>query len=282
MAHVPFSSIEISSVVFLIIFAILFIPSVFVWISYIRAGYPWRYGFWGATILCASRLACFISELVFYSGNYTDRGAVIAYIVTLSIGFIGLLECESALFVTWAETHIDFNPTQQQIHGKIRLLNIVAMILVIYGSTNTDSSGNTSGTALACIQAGTILFLLLTIIHSLYVAYGWSQWRRTSRTLGVLSLVIACLYVRIIFGVYATFHRSVSMIHFSTANVKYLVGAELVPETIALILMIMLGFINVRSESFKAKRAARNSGEAYQVENLESRKHGQVDGYTRS
>ncbi|KAF3919965.1 hypothetical protein AA313_de0207793 [Arthrobotrys entomopaga] len=281
MAHVPFSSIEISSVVFLIIFAILFIPSIFVWISYIRAGYPWRYGFWGATILCASRLACFISELIFYSGNYNNRGAVIAYIVTLSIGYIGLLECESALFVTWAETHIDFNPTQQQIHGKIRLLNIVAMVLVIYGSSNTDSKGSTSGTALTCIQAGTVLFLVLTIIHSLYVAYGWSQWRRSSRTLAILTFIMACLYVRIIFGVYSTFHRSVSMINFSKNNVKYLVGAELVPETIALICMIVLGFINVRSENFKAKRAARNSGEAYQVESLEARKQGQVDGYTR-
>lgn len=180
MAATHFSSIEITSVVFLIIFTILFIPSIYIWSAYLRAGYHWRYGFWGAFVLCAARLACFISELVFYSSRYTNISAAIAYIVTLSIGYIGLLETESALFVSWAESHIEFNPTQQQFHGKVRLLNIVGLVLVIYGSSSYDSSGNADGTALACIQAGTIIFLVLTVIQSAYIAFGWAMYARMS------------------------------------------------------------------------------------------------------
>ncbi|KAF3914948.1 hypothetical protein ABW20_dc0109548 [Dactylellina cionopaga] len=244
-----------------------------------RAGYPWRYGFWGAFLLCAARIACFISELVFYSSNYSNTGAAIAYIVTLSIGFIGLLECESALFVSWAESHIDFSPRAQQIHGKIRLLNIVGMVLIIYGSTNYDKSGNTSGTATTCIQAGTIIFLVLTIIQSLYIIYGWRKFGSLSTTLALLSVAVAALYVRIIFGVYSTFHRSVSSIKFKTANVKYTVGATLIPEVVALVILIVIGFINVRSESFGVQRRRGGGPEAYNVEaELEQRKHGQHNG----
>ncbi|EPS37800.1 hypothetical protein H072_8337 [Dactylellina haptotyla CBS 200.50] len=273
-----FSSIEITSVVFLIIFTILIVPAIYLWVSYIRAGYPWRYGFWGAFLLCAARLACFISELVFYGSNYKNTSAAIAFIVTLSIGFIGLLECESALFISWAESHIDFNPTQQQIHGKIRLLNIVGLVLIIYGSTNYDGHGNVSGAASACIKAGTIIFLVLTVIQSLYIAYGFMKYGKSSRTLAILAVIIAALYVRIIFGVYSTFHRNVSIITFNTANVKYLVGATLIPEVVALILMIVVGWLNVRSDSFKARKHQGQHQEAYNIESLQAQKHGQTAG----
>ncbi|KAF3179881.1 hypothetical protein TWF106_008640 [Orbilia oligospora] len=282
MAATHFSSIEITSVVFLAIFTILFIPSVYIWITYLRAGYHWRYGFWGAFILCSARLACFIAELVFYSSNYTNTSAAIAYIVTLSIGYIGLLETESALFVSWAESHIEFNPTQQQFHGKIRLLNIVGLGLVVYGSSNIDSRGHVEDSALACIQAGTIIFLVLTVIQSAYVAFGWVMYWRRSNTLAILSVTMLALYVRIIFGVYSTFHREVSMITFRDSNVKYLVGCTLVPETIALILLILLGFINIRSKNFKTLPPKRpgDAPEAYDVDGLalEARKQGQVVG----
>ncbi|KAJ6260534.1 hypothetical protein Dda_4760 [Drechslerella dactyloides] len=270
MAHVPFSSIEITSVVFLAIFAILMIPSSYIWISYMRAGYPWRYGFWGAFLLCAARLACFISELVFYGSNYRNTSAAIAFIVTLSIGYVGLLECESALFATWAERHgMLASPTAQQLHGKIRLLNIVALVLLIYGSTNYDSSGNVSGTAKACIQAGTILFLVLTIVQAGYLAYGWLKRGRGSNTLALLTVTIAALFVRIIYGVYSTFNRNVSIITFNHKNVKYLVGATLVPEVVALILMITIGFINIRGEKLSPARG-RGHPEAYDVEALDA------------
>ncbi|KAK6520559.1 hypothetical protein TWF506_000812 [Arthrobotrys conoides] len=283
MAPTHFSSIEITSVVFLIVFTILFIPSLYIWTTYLRAGYHWRYGFWGAFIICSARLACFISELIFYSSNYTNTSAAIAYIVTLSIGYIGLLETESALFVSWAETHIEFNPTQQQFHGKVRLLNIVGLVLVVYGSSNYDSSGRVDDTALACIQAGTIIFLVLTVIQSAYVVFGWVMYRRMSNTLSILSITMLSLYVRIIFGVYSTFHREVSMITFKDSNVKYLVGCTLVPETIALILLIVLGFVNIRSKGFgdlKPHRRAGDAPEAFEVDGvaLEARKRGQVVG----
>ncbi|KAK6359727.1 hypothetical protein TWF696_000867 [Orbilia brochopaga] len=281
MAHVPFSSIEISSVVFLALFAILMIPSTYIWISYVRAGYPWRYGFWGAFLLCAARLACFISELVFYGSNYRNTSAAIAYIVTLSIGFIGLLECEAALFASWAERHgLLRSPTAQQLHGKIRLLNIVALVLLIYGSTNYDSSGMVSGTPRTCIQVGTILFLVLTIVQAGYLAYGWLKYGPGSNTLMILTVVIAALFVRIIYGVYSTFNRSVSIITFNHKNVKYLVGAALVPEVVALILMIIIGFINIRGEKHKQPGGRPASGrqvaEAYDVEAIETR-HKQGD-----
>ncbi|KAK6528034.1 hypothetical protein TWF281_009291 [Arthrobotrys megalospora] len=276
MAADHFSSIEISSVIFLIIFTILLIPSIYIWVTYLRAGYHWRYGFWGAFIICAARLAGFIAELVFYSSNYSNRSAAIAYIVTLSIGYIGLLECESALFVSWAENHIEFNPTQEQFHGKVRLLNIVGMILVVYGSSQYDSNGHVDGTALACIQAGTIIFLILTVIQSAYIAFGWATYARMSNILAILSVVMMAFYVRIIFGVYSTFHREVSMIRFSDSNVKYLVGCTLVPEAFALILLIIAGFINIRSKNFRPHQSG--PPEAYIVDTLEANKQGQTVG----
>ncbi|KAK6345243.1 hypothetical protein TWF718_007169 [Orbilia javanica] len=280
MTSLPFSSIEITSVTFLTIFTILLIPSIYIWTTYMRAGYPWLYGFWGAFILCSARLACFIAELIFYSSSYTNTSAVIAYIVTLSIGYIGLLETESALFVSWAETNIEFNPTQQQFHGKVRLLNIVGLVLVVFGSSEYDSQGNVDGTALACIQAGTIIFLILTVIQSAYVAFAWAMYARMSNTLALLTITLFAFYVRIIFGVYSTFHRDVSMLTFKPSNVKYLVGCTLVPETVALILLIVAGFINIKRKSFKPPQ--RNGGdeveEGYSVENLEASKRGQSVG----
>ncbi|KAK6505098.1 hypothetical protein TWF481_007020 [Arthrobotrys musiformis] len=271
------SPIETTSVIFLTIFTVLLLPSLHIWITHLRAGYPIRYGFWGAFILCAARLACFISELVFYSSNYTNTSAVIAFIVTLSIGYIGLLETESALFISWAETHIEFNPTQQQFHGKVRLLNIVGLVLVIYGSSNYDSTGTADDSALACIQAGTIIFLVLTVIQSLYVAYAWMMYRRKSNTLAILSVTMAALYVRIIFGVYSTFHREVSMITFRVSNVKYLIGCTLVPETIALILLITIGYINIRGGKVKPQNK-KGETEVYNVESLEEGRRGQTVG----
>ncbi|KAF3923458.1 hypothetical protein ABW21_db0207695 [Orbilia brochopaga] len=281
MAHVPFSSIEITSVVFLALFAILMIPSTYIWISYVHAGYPWRYGFWGAFLLCAARLACFISELVFYGSNYQNTSAVIAFIVTLSIGFIGLLECEAALFASWAERHALLkSPTAQQLHGKIRLLNIVALVLVIYGSTQYNSSGQVSGTAKTCIQVGTILFLILTIVQAGYLVYGWINYGAGSNTLAILTVVVLALFVRIIYGVYSTFNRKVSIITFNHDNVKYLIGATLVPEVIALVLMITVGFINIRGDKHKqpGRRNGRQVAEAYDVEAIEAQRKQQHNG----
>ncbi|EWC46567.1 hypothetical protein DRE_04290 [Drechslerella stenobrocha 248] len=274
MAHVPFSSIEITSVIFLIVFTVLIIPSIYFWITYMRAGYPWRYGFWGAFLLCAARIACFISELIFYASNYSNTSAAIAFIVTLSIGFIGLLECEAALFASWAERHsLLTSPTQQQLHGKIRLLNIAALVLVVYGSTNYSSNGALSGTPLACIQAGTILFLVLTVIQALYLAYAWGKYRSNSNTLVLLSVTVAALLVRIVYGVYATFDRSVSIITFHRSAVKYLVGAALVPETVAMLLMVSVAVINWRGGKI-ARHAEQSSDtpEAYYME-PDSTKH---------
>lgn len=102
---------EIVSIVFLVIFLLLLPPSVYLWIKYIRAGYSWRYGFYGATLCCITRIGAFISELIFYSehkdyatnfkASYAYDGALIAYTVMLSIGFIGLIDCESSLFTSW-------------------------------------------------------------------------------------------------------------------------------------------------------------------------------------
>ena len=96
---------EIVSVVFLVIFTILTPFSIFLWIKHIRAGYSWRSGFYGATLCCICRLGAFISELIFYGQHYGgpqhNYNAAIAYNVMLSIGYIGLLKCESSLFLVW-------------------------------------------------------------------------------------------------------------------------------------------------------------------------------------
>ncbi|KAF3939306.1 hypothetical protein ABW19_dt0201329 [Dactylella cylindrospora] len=276
MAADHFSSIEITSVVFLAIFTLLIIPSIYLWIKYMRAGYPWRYGFWGAFLICAARIACFISELVFYSSHYRNIDAAIAYIVTLAIGYIGLLECESALFVTWAETHIDLSPRQQQIHGKVRLLNIAGMVLLIYGSTEYGANGSISSTGAACIQAGTIIFLVLTVVQSLFLWYGWRKFGQMTKELAILCVVLAALYVRIIFGVYTTFHRDHSAAMFKDSNVKYLVGATLVPEVVALVLMIVLGFRNTHVAQLPQYNSRKP--EAYPVSDLDARQQGQTTG----
>ncbi|KAK6360597.1 hypothetical protein TWF730_006735 [Orbilia blumenaviensis] len=275
----PLTSIEATSITFLIIFTLLSLPSLHIWTTYIRAHYPFLYGFYGAFILCSSRIASSISELIFHSTSYTNRHAAIAYIITLSIGYIGLLECESALFVSWAERHIEFNPTQQEVHGKVRLLNVVGMGLVVYGSSKYDENGVVDGTAVACIQAGTIIFLVLTVIQTAYIAFGWATYVRMSNTLALLSTTMLFLYVRIIFGVYSTFHREVSMINFSTSNVKYLVGCMLVPETVALILLIVIGYTNVRSKNFRPHQNG-PPAVAYDFDRLEAAKRGQVSGET--
>lgn len=246
MAYDHISSIEVSSIVFLIIFIVLLFPSLFVWYQYIRAGYAFRYGFWGAFILCASRIAAFTAELVFYTSGYTNINAAIAYIVCLAIGYIGLLETFSAVFVTWAETHDVLSETQQRIHGKVRLLNIAAMVLLIYGSTRYNDRGGLDGNGEACIQAGTIILLVLTVVQTIYLVWGWGRYSEFSQTLAVLAVALAALYVRIIYGVFVTFHPDHSMIRFDDSNVKYLAGAILVPETVALILLIGIGFHNVR------------------------------------
>lgn len=102
---------EIVSMVFLAVFILLTPPSIYLWIKYIRAGYSWRYGFYGATLLCLTRLSAFTSELIFYSEHpdyatnfrpeYAYNGALISYTINLSIGFIGLIDCESSLFISW-------------------------------------------------------------------------------------------------------------------------------------------------------------------------------------
>jgi len=275
-----FSSIEIASVVFLIIFAILAVPSVFIWIKYIRAGYGVRYGFYGATLICAMRIAAFISELIFYGSNYTNTNAVIAYEVCLTIGYIGLLETQSAMMATWSETHLTLSETQIQVQGKIRILNIVALVLTIYGSTHlnySDPLEHSSGTDF--VRAGVILFLALTVVQGLFVLLGWVRYRQFSQTLTVLTLVILILFWRIVWGVYQTFNRTHSALNFKSSNTKYVVALTLVPEVLAMVLLIGLGFHTLRAPDFKTRRQGKQSeAEAY---NLEAQRNQQQTGVSR-
>jgi len=259
-----FGEHEIVSVVFLGIYALLMPISVFLWVKFIKVGYPWKYGFYGATLLCACRIGCFVSELIYWNSKYQNVNAYIAYLVMLSVGYIGLIDCESALYLYWAERHFNISPLEQNITGKLRLLNLAGLIFIIIGSTkydNFDNSPSERSQGLTFIRVSLFIFLGLTIFQALYLMLGWVRYRRFSKTLATLTLIMTALLCRIIFSVTQNFDQRVSVFGVTNASVKYLVGPFLIPEVFALVLMLTVGWTYVRSESFGRKKVSQSEME---------------------